>query len=73
VLWPENKIIYEIYSYVSGQHIMASETPVDLNLIPVFKMMDFMGVKKMDQLYCVSLIQKAYHEALKVAMRKKKP
>lgn len=71
-LWPENQPIYSIYSRVCGQHIMAECQPVDLNLMPVFEVMDIVGIKKEDQLFCLDMIQKAYHEVLKVERNKKK-
>ena len=70
-LWPENQPIYLIYSKVSGQHIMADYMPIELNLMPVFKMMDIVGIEKKDQLYCIDLIQRAYHEVLQVTRQKK--
>jgi len=71
-LWPENQPVYSIYSRVCGQHIMADFQPVDLNLLPVVEVMDIVGVDKEDRLYCLDLVQKAYHEVLKVTRDKKK-
>jgi len=71
-LWPENQQVYSVYSRVCGQHIMADFQPVDLNLLPVFKVMDAVGIDKEDRLYCVDLVQKAYHEVLKIEREKKK-
>ena len=71
-LWPENQPIYSVYSRVSSQHIMAECQPIDLNLMPVFKMMDLVGIRKEDQLFCLDMIQKAYHEVQQVARDKKK-
>jgi len=51
---------------------MADFQPVDLNLLPVFKVMDAVGIDKEDRLYCVDLVQKAYHEVLKIEREKKK-
>ena len=71
LLWPENQPIYLIYSRVCGQHIMAEYQPVSLNLMPVFKMMDIVGIEKEDRLFCIDMIQKAYHGVLKVTRSKK--
>ena len=71
-LWPENQPIYAVYSRVCGQHIMAEYQPIDLNLTPVFKVMDAVGIRDEDQLYCLDLVQKAYHEVLKITREKKK-
>ena len=71
-LWPENQVVYSVYSRVCGQHIMADFQPIDLNLLPVFKVMDIVGVDKEDRLHCLDLVQKAYHEVLKVTRDKKK-
>jgi hypothetical protein len=51
---------------------MASETPIEINLIPVFKVMDFYKIPESDKLYCMRLIQNAYHASLKVALSKRK-
>ena len=50
---------------------MAEHTPVDLNLMPVFKMMDIVGIKKQDRLFCLDMIQKAYHEVMRATRQKK--
>jgi len=70
-LWPENQTVYFIYSRVCGQHIIAEHQPIDLNLMPVFEMMNLVGIEKEDQLYCLDLVQKTYHEVLKVQRKKK--
>jgi len=49
---------------------MAEYQPVSLNLMPVFKVMDIIGIEKEDQLYCIDMIQKAYHDVLKVTRKK---
>jgi hypothetical protein len=51
---------------------MASDTPIELNLEPVFKVMDFMNIPKEDQFYCLRLVQKAYHESIKIMLDKRK-
>lgn len=71
-LWRENQTVYQVYSRVCGQHIMAEYQPVDLNLVPVFKVMDAVGIEKSDQLYCLDLVQKAYHEVMKIERAKNK-
>jgi len=71
-LLPENQGVYSVYSRVCGQHIMAEFQPIDLNLLPVFEVMDVIGIAREDQLYCVDLVQKAYHEVLKIEREKKK-
>jgi len=70
-LWQENQPIYAVYSRVCGQHIMAEYQPIDLNLMPVFKVMDVVGIRKEDQLFCLDLVQKAYHKVLKIKRQKK--
>lgn len=70
-LLPENQAIYTVYSRVCGQHIMGQAGPVDLKLEPVFKIMDLVGIKQEDQLFCIDIIQKAYHSVLKKQREKK--
>ena len=72
VLLPENQIIYSIYSRVCGQHIMGQAGPVDLQLEPIFKVMDLMNIKKENRLFCMDMIQKAYHSVIKKRREKKK-
>ena len=71
-LWPENQPIYAVYSRVSSQHIMAECQPIDLNLVPVLGIMDLVGIRKEDKLFCMDMIQKAYHEVQQVERDKKK-
>lgn len=71
-MMPENQAIYLIYSKVDGQHIMGQVGPVDIKLEPVFKVMDLMGVRQEDQMFCIEMIQKAYHRIIKLQMDKKK-
>ena len=71
-LWPENQPIYAVYSRVSSQHIMAECQPIDLNIVPVLGVMDLIGIRKEDQLFCMDMIQKAYHEVQQVERDKKK-
>lgn len=70
-LWPENQPIYSVYSRVSGQHIMADYTPIELNLMPVFKVMGLVGIKKEDHLYCIDMLRKVYHHIIKIRRDKK--
>ena len=70
-LWPENRLIYEVYRRVCGQHIMGSSRPIGLNLVPVFEVMDRLGIDKADQMQCVDMIQAAYNEVLKAMVEKK--
>ena len=60
----ENRPIIDVYNRVCGQHIMADYTPVELNLMPVFKIMDLVGIKEDDKLYCMDLVKMAYHYIL---------
>ena len=66
---PENAEVYGIYSIVQDQHIMGYGGPVELNLIPVFKMMEMRGVE--DKERCLELIRMAYHSELERFYRNK--
>ena len=70
-LRPENQVIYMVYGRVCGQHIMGQAGPVDLRLEPVFRVMTLVGIKKEDQLFCIDMIQKAYHSVIKKQREKK--
>ena len=48
---------------VQGQHIMGPRGPAELNLIPVFKVMEMRGIE--DKERCLELIQTVYHLDLK--------
>ena len=50
---------------------MGPAGPVDLKLESVFKIMDLIGIEKEDQLFCVDMIQKAYHSAIEKRREKK--
>ena len=64
-LWPENGPVYDIFRRLSGQHIMGPSGPVDLNLGPVFKMMELKGIDARDRERCIDLIQSAYRALIK--------
>ena len=51
---------------------MAECQPIDLNIVPVLGVMDLVGIRKEDQLFCMDMIQKAYHEVQQVERDKKK-
>jgi len=54
-LFPENQGVLEVYNAACGQYITTD----------IYKLMDEVGIKKEDRLYCLRLIQKAYGETMK--------
>jgi len=61
----ENGPVYDILRRVSGQHILGPGGPVDLNLEPVFKMMELKRIRPEDREWCLDLIQSAYRAAIR--------
>ena len=51
---------------------MAEYQPIDLNLVPVLGIMDLVGIRKEDKLFCMDMIQKAYYEVQQAERDKKK-
>lgn len=68
-LLPENIEVYEIYQMVRDQHIMGARGPVELNLIPVFKVMEMRNVKNPEQY--LNLIRTVYSLDLERLYRSK--
>jgi len=68
-LLPENIEVYEIYDMIRNQHIMGASGPVDLNLIPVFEVMNRRGVKDWER--CLNLLRMVYDLDIKRLYRDK--
>ena len=62
-LYQSNRKVYEVFRRVQGQHIMgASGKPIGLNLAAVYPVMDMVDIS--DKLFCLDLLQQAYHATM---------
>lgn len=58
----ENRLAVDVFMMVCDQHIMSSGGPVGINMIPIFKVLDDMGIEK--KLPIVSMVKHAYVKVL---------
>lgn len=59
---PENALPFRVFCMVCDQHIMGQNGPMALNMQPVFRVLDEIGVK--DKLNVMAKIKKAYAKAM---------
>lgn len=60
----ENEVVLDVFLRVRDQHIMGEGGPVAINIEPIFKVMDIVGVESRDKLDCLDLVMAAYRAAL---------
>ena len=63
-LAPENAGAWEVYRRTCNQHRMGQAGPVALDLVPVFEVMDRMGIDKSEQIAMADIVTRAYHAVL---------
>lgn len=66
----DNKVAWQVFNEVNDQHIMAFGGPIALNLIPVFKVMDRMGIE--NQMSCIRKVKTAYISFISAIKAKEK-